>query len=222
MSEISRVTRSKAEARATYDAISKWYDALAGGAEAGLRRLGLQGLDVQPGETVLEIGFGTGQGILALARSVGASGKVCGIDISPGMHDLALARVKQAGLSGWVELRCGDAADLPFEADASDAVFMCFTLELFDTPEIPTVLEECRRVLRPGGRLCTVSMSSSERTSLALSLYDWVHRTFPRFADCRPIPARQFLETSGFGIRKMTNVLMWGLPVSVILSVKVP
>lgn len=222
MSEISRVTRSKAEARATYDAISKWYDALAGGAEAGLRELGLQGLGVQPGEAVLEIGFGTGKGILALARSVGASGKVCGIDISPAMRGLALDRIKQAGFSGWVELRCGDATDLPFEADAFDAVFMCFTLELFDTPEISTVLAECRRVLRPKGRLCTVSMSTSERIGVALSLYSWAHRTFPRFADCRPIPAREFLETSGFGIRKMTNVQMWGLPVSVILGVKFP
>jgi demethylmenaquinone methyltransferase/2-methoxy-6-polyprenyl-1,4-benzoquinol methylase len=138
------------------------------------------------------------------------------------MHDLALNRVKQAGVSGWVELRCGDAADLPFESDAFDAVFMCFTLELFDTPEIPTVLAECRRVLRPEGRLCTVCMSAMERTSLALRLYGWAHRTFPRFADCRPIPARQLLGTAGFGIAKLTDVSMWGLPVSVILSIKAP
>ena len=198
MSEISRVTRSKAQARGTYDAMSKWYDALAGGSEERFRRLGLQSLDTQPGETILEIGFGTGHAILDLAGSVGASGKVYGIDISPGMHDLALDRVKEAGFSGWVELKCGDAADLPFEADTFDAVFICFTLELFDTPEIPTVLEECRRVLRPKGRLCTVVLSTSEGTSLTLSLYGWAHRAFTQYTDCRPDPGTAIPGNLGF------------------------
>ena len=84
-SQISRVIRSKEKAKASYDKISKWYDILAGRFEKKYRDTGLQKLCAEEGEIVLEIGFGTGHCILALAQSVGNSGKVYGIDISEEM-----------------------------------------------------------------------------------------------------------------------------------------
>ena len=165
---ISRVIRSKQQAKASYDKISRWYDVLAECSERKPRNAGLQKLDAEEGETALEIGFGTGHGILALAQSVGNSGKVYGIDISEGMCNIAQSRVKGVGLSERVELKCSDAAKLPFEANFFDAVFMSFTLELFDTPEIPIVLHECQRVLRCGGRICVVALSKKRQTSVRL------------------------------------------------------
>ena len=144
MELISRVLRSKEEAKTTYDKMSRWYDLLVGRSEKRFRDKGLGLLNVQGGEKVLEIGFGTGHCTLALARSVGPNGKVYGIDISEGMLDITASRIDGAGLSERVELKLGDAANLPFPDDFFDAVFMSFTLELFDSPEIPVVLQQCQ------------------------------------------------------------------------------
>ena len=71
---ISRVTRSKAEARASYNRLSRWYDIIAGSTESKYRDLGLQALDAKPGERALEVGYGTGHCIVSLAGAVGPSG----------------------------------------------------------------------------------------------------------------------------------------------------
>lgn len=217
---ISRVTRSKAEAQATYDRISGWYDLLEGIWEKKSRDVGLQKLGVQEGEIVLEIGFGTGHGILALAQAVGESGRVYGIDLSPRMLNITQARVSKMKLSERVKLTRGDAAHLPFDAEFSDAIFMSFTLELFDTPEIPEVLSECRRVLRNSGRICAVSLSKTGGSSRMIKLYEWGHRKFPTFLDCRPIYVKNALEDAGFQILDATRLSLLGLPVEIVLAGK--
>jgi ubiquinone/menaquinone biosynthesis C-methylase UbiE len=138
--EITRVTRSKKEARASYNKLSQWYDILAGHYERKYRDAALQELGIKDGEVVLEIGFGTGHCILTLAESVGNSGMVYGIDLSDGMVDITRVKVREAGLPDRTMLLLGDAIKLPFESNCFDAVFMSFTLELFDTPDIPVVL----------------------------------------------------------------------------------
>jgi ubiquinone/menaquinone biosynthesis C-methylase UbiE len=218
MLEISRVNRSKEEAKASYNRMSKWYDVMAGESEKKYKDIGLQFLSVQPGESVLEIGFGTGKTLLPLARAVGETGKVHGLDLSEGMLAVAGERLRKAGLAERAELKVGDAAALPFPDESLDAVFLCFTLELFDTPEIPVVLKECQRVLRPGGRLCVVAMSKKGKPNLMTRLYDWSHDKIPNYVDCRPIYAQASMEAAGLKTEEALVLPMWGLPVEMVLA----
>lgn len=214
---MTRVPRTRDAARSTYDRLSRYYDTLAS-SEKEYIDAGLARLDVRSGETVLEIGFGTGRALLNLARQVGQEGQVLGIDLSAGMCAVAREKVEEAGLPGRVALELGDARNLPYGSGEVDAIFMSFTLELFDTPDIPTVLAECRRVLREGGRLGVVSLSKDRRLALAGRLYEWLHTKFPRYLDCRPIPVRDLLEEAGFRIVDMEQESMWGLPVAIAVA----
>jgi ubiquinone/menaquinone biosynthesis C-methylase UbiE len=178
---------SRAETKALYDKIAKVYDLLSEHTEGPVCEEGLRMLAPQPGETVLEIGYGTGHALVWLARAVGPSGKVHGIDLSDGMMAVTESLIRHEGVADRAELRSGDATDLPYPADSMDAVFMSFTLELFDTPEIPVVLAQCRRVLRAGGRIVVVGMSKEGEHGMVYEAYEWTHRHFPNFVDCRPI-----------------------------------
>lgn len=218
---ISRVNRSKEDARASYNKLSRWYDVIAGSTEKKYRDWGLEKLFAQPGEKILEIGFGTGHCLVSLARAVGSGGRVTGVDISDGMLTVARERLQKEGLSERVDLRLGDAANLDFiEAASLDGAFMSFTLELFDNPEIPRVLREIHRVLKPGGRLAAVSMTKNDPPGIPVRIYEWFHNVMPNYADCRPIFARQSIEQSGFAIQDVSVSSMWGLPVEIVLGKK--
>ena len=218
---IKRVNRSKEAARASYNRLSRWYDMIAGSTEKKYRDWGLETLSAQPGEAILEIGFGTGHCLVALAKAVGSSGHVVGMDISDGMLSIAKKHLQQEGLNDRVDLRLGDAAKLDFiQAGSLDGVFMSFTLELFDNPEIPRVLQACYRALKRGGRIAVVSMTKTDPPGMAVRMYEWFHEHMPDYADCRPIFARQALEQSGFTIQDVRISSMWGLPVEIVLGKK--
>ena len=218
--QISRVTRSKVVAKASYDRMSKWYDVIAGTSEWKFVKAGLNLLNVTEGETVLDIGYGTGKSVVVLARAVGETGRVYGIDLSEGMYKIASDRVREADLLETVDLKCGDATKLPFETNSFDAIFSSFTLELFDTPEIPTVLRECHRVLRSPGSIVIVSMSKKGVDSLAVKLYEWAHNKIPNYVDCRPIYVAEAMKEAGFKVGERIEMKMWGLPVDVVLGKK--
>lgn len=218
-SPVLRVFQSREQTRSYYNRISSFYDGLADRSEAPVRKAGLNLLRTRAGEKILEIGFGTGHALAALAQAVGPDGKVFGLDLSERMVQLAKKNLDEAGLLVNTRLRCGDAVRLPYAAESMDGVFMSFTLELFDTPEIPKVLNECKRVLRTGGRIVVVGMSKEGEHEPLVGVFEWAHKHFPNFIDCRPIYVRQVLENAGFTVQKALTKHMW-IPVEVILGAK--
>ncbi|MEJ2705016.1 MAG: methyltransferase domain-containing protein [Sedimentisphaerales bacterium] len=206
---VLRVLQSKEETKAFYNKIAKVYDVLAEHSEAPVRKTGLEMLDVQPGWKVLEIGFGTGHSLIELARFVGPSGKVFGLDLAEKMVEIARKRADEEGLGDRIELSCGDALHLPYESESLNGIFMSFTLELFDTPDIPQVLAECKRVLRPAGRIVVVGMSRVSPEGLIMEVFEWTHRHFPNYLDCRPILVRRAIEDAGFQICDSRIMKMW-------------
>jgi demethylmenaquinone methyltransferase/2-methoxy-6-polyprenyl-1,4-benzoquinol methylase len=216
---VLRVLQSKEETRAFYDKIARVYDLLSEHSERKVRETGLEVLAASPGEHLLEIGVGTGHGLADLARAVGPDGRVFGIDLSENMVALAQECLNQEGLAERAEVQTGDAEHLPFESESMDGVFMSFTLELFDTPDIPNVLEECRRVLKPGGRIAVVAISKEGKQGMAVHAFEWTHRHFPNLMDCRPIYVAKAIESAGFRVDDKLIEHMW-VPVEIVLGVK--
>ena len=199
--------------RRNYNRLSRWYD-LFSSSERRFTETGLRLLDPKPDEAILEIGFGTGHAIAALAQRA----HVWGIDLSPGMLAVTEKNLRRARLLEGVTLQLGDATRLPFPDGMFDAVFLSFTLELFPKDEIPLVLAECRRALRPGGRLGVVALAKKD--TWAVKVYEWFHAKLPQVVDCRPIHVEAILAANQFKVQRVAEASIWGLPVAAVVAVK--
>jgi demethylmenaquinone methyltransferase/2-methoxy-6-polyprenyl-1,4-benzoquinol methylase len=209
---------ARTNTRRFYDRISHAYDLIADSSEHAVRDLGVRTLGISHGQRVLEIGCGTGHGLVSLADAVGHTGQVHGVDISLGMLAVARRRIRSAGLRN-VTLTIGDASVLCFRSNTFDAVFMSFTLELFESTSAE-VLAEVRRVLQVGGRVGVVSMADTGQTNAMIDLYEWLHRRWPDFIDCRPIDVVRVLQAALFHTSAAHTTAIWGLPVIAAVGVK--
>ncbi|HVN14506.1 MAG TPA: class I SAM-dependent methyltransferase [Anaerolineales bacterium] len=210
--EIERVLRPRAAARKSYNAISYWYD-LFTGSEKHFTDIGIQMLNVRPEESILEIGCGTGHSLVKF-ETQSRGGKVIAIDISEGMLKAAHKKIRGEA----VQLCQADAVFIPSASEQFDTVFLSFTLELFDTLEIPNVLNECHRVLKPIGRIGIVSLA--KQNTSAVRIYEWFHRLMPILVDCRPIYLQATLQKAGFQVKESKMKTMWGLPVEIVTATK--
>jgi ubiquinone/menaquinone biosynthesis C-methylase UbiE len=106
---------------------------------------------LQSGETVLDVGCGTGTLALEVARRVGRAGRVAGVD--PGTEQIARARAKAARRNAPIEFQIGVIERLPFPDRSFDVVFSTLMMHHLPAPLKRQGLAEIARVLKPGGRL---------------------------------------------------------------------
>ncbi len=133
-----RVKRHYDRSAGSYDRIISW-------AEKVLFGGGREWVCSRARGEVLEIAVGTGRNLLFYPEGV----RLAGIELSPKMLDIAHRRARELGRE--VDLRVGDAQDLPFPDASFDTVVA--TLALCTIPDERQAVAEAARVLRPGGRL---------------------------------------------------------------------
>jgi demethylmenaquinone methyltransferase/2-methoxy-6-polyprenyl-1,4-benzoquinol methylase len=124
-----------------------------------------------PGDRALDVATGTGDLAIELKRRVGESGRIVGSDFSEGM--LELARQKAAD----VEFEQANALELPYEDDSFDAATVGFGARNFS--DLPRGLEEMARVVRPGGRVVVLELTTPERPPLSWFFRLWFDRLVP-------------------------------------------
>ena len=150
--------------------LARYYDLLAWlvmfGREREFREKVVDLARIKPGESVLDVGCGTGTLAIAAKRRVGPTGKVYGIDASSEMVAIASKKARKKGVE--VEFKNEIIEALPFPDAYFDVVLS--TLMLHHLP--PKVREqgarEMRRVLKPGGRVLVVDFGASERKKKGL------------------------------------------------------
>ncbi len=169
-----------------YNRIARWYRL---GEPAillppGMRRRAVKRLSLKAGDTVVEVGCGTGRNLALLAEAVGAAGHVIGVDATPGM----LARAQRlVARRRWrnVRLELVDASKLTLDRPA-DAVFFSYSYSVL--PEREPVLDRAWDVLRPGGRLVVVDAGLTPNLigRLLTPIGEWLARVFPGDPYSRP------------------------------------
>jgi ubiquinone/menaquinone biosynthesis C-methylase UbiE len=181
-----------------YDFISPFYEYITR-YEQVVKEKGISIADIKPGSTVLDVAVGTGHTLREFSKMVGQYGVVCGIDLSTKMLTMTRNHVQDAAAAARVYLALGDARRLPYREELFDVVFNSYMLDLINTPEIPHVLDEFKRVLKPGGRLVVVSLSKGANWYSNMKLYEWVYHFCPTLlGGCRPVFSKPFMEDLGF------------------------
>ncbi len=185
-----------------YSRTAAFYDGVVAEKQAAAKLKAIELLARRPGERFVEVGVGTAWAFGRVLRDSGAA-NACGLDVALGM--LEVARDVLASKHGIADatLLLGDGRALPF-ADASiDCVLNTYTFEVLAQDDIPPLLYETLRVLRPGGRLVIVNLTDLTDGSAAdeAMIEDWKRRYADDpefFGGARPLQLRSMLEAHGF------------------------
>ena len=168
-------TLPETQVQAMFDRIAGVYDRLNSVMTAGLdahwRRRAADLAAVGPGDPVLDVATGTGDLAVELRRRVGEDARVVGLDFSEGM--LELARVKEPA----IDFVQGSALELPYADGEFAATTVGFGARNFS--DLDQGLAEMARVVRPGGRVVVLEITTPQKPPLSLFFRLWFDRVVP-------------------------------------------
>ncbi len=199
----------------TYRRIASLYDAWAWLTESRARDRCLELAAIRDGESVLEVAVGTGLAFETILEA-NPSGRNEGVDLTDAMLARAEARAARTGSENF-RLSIGDAYDLDFADDSFDVLVNNYMFDLLPEQDFSHVLHEFRRVLRPGGRLVMVNMTTGERWYN--SIWPVIYRINPALlGGCRGVSLVPHLGAAGFTRVQREYVSQSTFPSEIILA----
>lgn len=173
-------TLEEPQVRAMFDRIARVYDRMNSVMTAGLhhrwRARAADLAQVGPGDRVLDVACGTGDLAFELAGRVAPDGDVLGCDFSERMLDLARAKAQDAPSP--VRFEWANALELPYPDDAFAAATVGFGARNFS--DLERGLREMARVVRPGGRVVVLEITTPTRPPLSTFFRLWFDLIVPR------------------------------------------
>lgn len=148
---------------------------LLGFREQAYRKKAVTALNLHPGDTVVEIGCGTGLNFPLLQRNIGSTGKIIGVDLTDHMLDQARERVAREGWSN-VELVHMDAAQYQFPENVNGIMS---TFAITFVHEYDSIIKNGGKALKPGGRFVILDLKLPENLPFWLvQLGVWITSPF--------------------------------------------
>jgi demethylmenaquinone methyltransferase / 2-methoxy-6-polyprenyl-1,4-benzoquinol methylase len=186
------------QVRAMFDRIAGLYDRMNTVMTAGLhhewRRRAVQLAAVAPGDRALDVATGTGDLALELARRVAPTGEVIGVDFAERMLELARIKAVAAHPGVAIHFDTGNALALEFDDGEFDAATVGFGARNFS--DLERGMSEMARVVRPGGRVVVLEITTPRRPPLSTFFRIWFDRIVPALGRIADSQAYSYLPSS--------------------------
>jgi ubiquinone/menaquinone biosynthesis C-methylase UbiE len=191
---INTARLNKKEVVQVYSGIASFYDVWGNLTESKARNRALELANIQNGESVLEVAVGTGLAFREIVK-LNPKGRNFGIDLTEAMLAKARQNIGQTGAN--YQLSVGDAYDLRFEDTQFDVLINNYMFDLLPEADFAKVLNQFKRVLKPGGRLILVNMTRGEH--FYQHLYETLYQINPSWmGGCRGVLLTDELQKAGF------------------------
>ncbi len=170
-------------------------------------------LGLAPGQQLLNVGVGIGAEHKQLQTGILPGGLAAGVDLSRTMLQITQERTG-------APLCQAEARHLPFAAASFDRLFCAYVLDLMPSAELPDLLREFGRVLKPEGRMALVSLTEGINPASWAVIALWktlYHLSPPLMGGCRPIHLAELVGQAGLNLLHSEIVVQWGVPSEILV-----